>query len=202
MVQRSRKANNFSAIFIVGDASADEEHSIDRILLDLEKAKRLHKIQFDIVSTQFAIHYMFESEKSLRGYLSNVSSRLEVGGNFIGTTIDSDRLVYKIREAGAEKNLTIGNDFFSVVFGQDTFDRKNGPFGLKYYFYLSDAVGHFQVADKKVKYVPEYLVQFDYLRRIAREYDLELEKKENFHDYYYNKIEDPHLHPGYVRFNQ
>ena len=107
---------------------------------------------------------MFEGEKQLRGYLSNVSTRLEVNGNFIGTTIDSDRLVYKIREAGQEKNLTIGNDFFSVVFGQDTFERKNGPYGLKYYFYLNEAVGHRQVADKKVKYVPEYLVQFDHLR--------------------------------------
>ena len=120
---------------------------------------------------------MFEGERSLRGFLSNVSSRLEVGGCFIGTTIDSDRLVSKIREAGAEKNLTIGNKFYSVVFGQDTFDRKNGPFGLKYYFYLCDAVGHSMVADKAVKYVPEYLVQFDYLSQIALEYDLELEKK-------------------------
>ena len=52
---------------------------------------------------------MFEDEKSLRGYLQNVTQRLEVGGKFIGTTIDSDRLVGKIREAGFEKNLTIGN---------------------------------------------------------------------------------------------
>ena len=60
---------------------------------------------------------MFSCERALRGFLANVSSRLEVNGVFIGTTIDSDRLVYKIREAGQEKNLTIGNDFYSIVFG-------------------------------------------------------------------------------------
>ena len=46
---------------------------------------------------------MFEGERTLRGYLANVTQRLDVGGAFIGTTIDSDRLVSKIREAGAEK---------------------------------------------------------------------------------------------------
>ena len=83
----------------------------------MERQKRFHRITFDVVSTQFAIHYMFEGESTLRGYLNNVAQRLEVGGAFIGTTIDSDRLVSKIREAGSEKNLTIGNNFFSVVFG-------------------------------------------------------------------------------------
>ena len=89
---------------------------------------------------------MFDGERSLRGFLANVTSRLEVGGCFIGTTIDSDRLVGRVRDAGAEKELTIGNKFFSVVMGQDTYDRKTGPFGLKYYFYLADAVGKKQVA--------------------------------------------------------
>ena len=84
---------------------------------------------------------MFENEKSLRGYLSNVTTRLEVGGKFIGTTIDADRLVYKIREAGMENNLKIENKFYSIVFGQDAFRKQFGPFGLQYYFYLADAIG-------------------------------------------------------------
>jgi len=72
---------------------------------------------FDIVSTQFALHYMFESENKLRGYLHNVSTKLEEGGLFIGTTVDADRLVYLIRESGKDNNLTIGNKFYSVVMG-------------------------------------------------------------------------------------
>jgi hypothetical protein len=60
---------------------------------------------------------MFENEQKLRGYLQNVSKRLVEGGIFIGTTIDGDRLVHKIREAGTENNLTIGNEYYSIVFG-------------------------------------------------------------------------------------
>ena len=83
----------------------------------------------------------------------------------------------KIREAGYKNNLTIGNNLFSVVFGQDVFDKDRGPYGLKYYFYLSDAVGKKLIANQQVKYVPEYLVHFDHLAKIALEYDLKLEKK-------------------------
>jgi hypothetical protein len=57
---------------------------------------------------------MFESERKLRAFLSNVTDRLEDGGVFIGTTIDSDRLVHKIRQT---PDLTIGNDYYRIVFG-------------------------------------------------------------------------------------
>jgi len=40
MVQRSRQANNFSAIFIVADASKDQGASHDAVLAELERAKR------------------------------------------------------------------------------------------------------------------------------------------------------------------
>lgn len=33
-------------------------------------------------------------------------------------------------------------------------------------------------------YVPEYLIIFDFLVEIAKEYELELIEKKNFHDYY------------------
>ena len=141
------------------------------------------KIMFDVVSTQFAIHYMFESEKSLKGYLSNVTKRMVDGGVFIGTTIDSDRLVHKIREAGSEKNLTIGNEYFSIVFGQDSFARSDSRFGLKYYFYLADAIGKRHISGN-ILYVDEYLVHFDTLVRVAEEFGLVLEKKVNFHEYF------------------
>jgi mRNA (guanine-N7-)-methyltransferase len=66
---------------------------------------------FDIVSTQFAIHYMFESEAKLRAFFRNVSDRLEPGGFFIGTTVDSEELVFRVRTSGSHNN-TIQNDYF------------------------------------------------------------------------------------------
>ena len=44
-----------------------------------------------------AIHYMFESESKLRAFLRNVSDFLADKGTFIGTTIDSEKLVPKIK---------------------------------------------------------------------------------------------------------
>lgn len=83
-----------------------------------EKDDKLRKLRsrivFDVVSCQFAIHYFFESEKRLRSYLSNVTDRLEEGGCFIGTTIDSDRLVHLIRQ---KDDLTFQNDYIKIVFG-------------------------------------------------------------------------------------
>ena len=78
-----------------------------------------------------------------------------------------------------------------MVFGQDVFDKSRGPYGLKYYFYLSDAVGKKMVATEQVKYVPEYLVHFDHLEKIALEYDLKLEMKKNFHEF----VDDTLNHP-------
>lgn len=69
---------------------------------------------FDIVSTQMAIHYMFESEAKLRAFFRNVTERLEPGSFFIGTTIDSDELVFRIREHGNGRNK-IENEFYTVV---------------------------------------------------------------------------------------
>ena len=177
-------AKPFSAIFIVSDACHGEQGSIDQILNEEQpKLNIKDKIMFDIVSTQFAIHYMFEDELKLRGYLQNVSKRLLEGGLFIGTTIDADRLVHKVREAGIENNLTIGNEFYSIVFGQDNFRRSQGPFGLKYYFYLADAIGR-RMTSGPIQYVDEYLVPFDALTEIAAEYGLQLQKKQNFHEYF------------------
>lgn len=44
---------------------------------------------FDVVSIQFAIHYMMSSRKRARRFFQTVSDLLEVGGNLIVTTIDA-----------------------------------------------------------------------------------------------------------------
>ena len=46
------------------------------------------KENFDVVSCQFAIHYMFESEESLDTFCKNVNDVMKVGGYFIGTCLN------------------------------------------------------------------------------------------------------------------
>ena len=59
------------------------------------------------------MHYMFDEEKRVRAFLRNVTDRLEEGGVYIGTTIDADRLVSKIRMEGKD-NLSIGNSLYRI----------------------------------------------------------------------------------------
>ena len=96
----------------------NDENLLDNILRKDKSIRNIqNRIMFDLVSTQFAIHYMFESQGKLRAFLRNVTDRLEEEGSFIGTTVDAERVVCKVRQAGPEKNLTIGNEFYSIVFG-------------------------------------------------------------------------------------
>lgn len=115
------------------------------------------------------MHYLFENEVKLRAFLHNVSCRLEPGGFFIGTTVDADKVVAMIRSEGGEK-LRISNEFYSIQFGQDSFPRTgtgSSPYGLKFYFYLKDAVGRERTTESRPIYVPEYLVSFDHLSVLA-----------------------------------
>lgn len=138
--QYGRPKEVFKAVFVVNDA-ADEHNLMDKILKQESKLADIReKIVFDIVSTQMAIHYMFESEVKLRAFFRNVTERLEPGSFFIGTTIDSDELVYRIREHGDGRNK-IENEFYTVVLPQDSFSKDKSPYGLKYYFYLKEAIG-------------------------------------------------------------
>jgi mRNA (guanine-N7-)-methyltransferase len=50
-------------------------------------------IKIDLVSCQFAFHYSFESLPQAEQMLANVSSNLQVGGYFIGTTTDANDIM-------------------------------------------------------------------------------------------------------------
>lgn len=63
----------------------------------------------------------------------------------------------------------------------------NKTFGLKYGFYLEDAIGEKHwINDNKyqIESVPEYLIIFDELVSIANEYKLKLIEHANFLDFY------------------
>ena len=47
---------------------------------------------FDVVSTQFALHYFFENKETLNAFLRNVSECCKVGGYFIGTCYDGKKI--------------------------------------------------------------------------------------------------------------
>jgi mRNA (guanine-N7-)-methyltransferase len=176
-------------IFITEDVSDPNNHLLKKIP---------QEIYFDLVSCQFAMHYHFENEDRLRAFLTNVTSKLNNGGYFIGTIIDSNVLVKRLRERKTSENkymdekLTFGNEFYSVKFSQKRFP-KDQVFGIKYGFYLEDSL------DKKdehgdIKYIEEFLVIFDVFLKIAEEYGLYLVENMNFTEYYEKSLKNDHYY--------
>lgn len=129
---------------------------------------------FDVVSCQFAIHYAFASEDRVRMLLRNVADRLRDGGFFIGTTVDANVLVRKLRAVDAsEVSSSIYNVKLDERFSSKHFTKGN-PYGVRYFFTL----------DQNVEDCPEYLVHFPSFEKLALEYDLELMMLCNFHDFF------------------
>ena len=172
---KTRKVAPFISIFCVADVGESVIH------------KRIDKrVAYDLVSCQFSMHYLFETEQKLRTFFENASARLVPGGYFIGSIPDANALVAKLRHARSEewnriherqndfedkkdeeeKNSSkgngyrFGNRFYSVQFMQDDFLPSDSPFGIEYLFYLEDSVGK-KRANGEIEYVPEYLVLFD-----------------------------------------
>jgi mRNA (guanine-N7-)-methyltransferase len=189
---RNFKNIRFPSIFVVQDVG-DPNTLIDRVLDNRDLFKNIKKkIVFDLVSCQFSMHYLFETETKLRSFLHNVSCRLEPGGYFIATTVDADKVTALMRTKWRQ-DLCISNRFYSIRFGQDSYSKLSSGTGcgLKFYFYLKDAVGRDRQSEKgRPVYVPEYLVPMDYLEQIARdEFELELVEKKNLLEFYQENIE-------------
>lgn len=88
------------------------------------------------MSSQFVIHYSFESIGQACRFLENVSENLKPGGYFIGTTTNGNELVRRLRES---EGNSFGNEIYEIKFYQeqkDTFDL----FGVKFDFRLEKSI--------------------------------------------------------------
>ena len=182
-IKNEKYNDNFrvKCIFIKEDLSSPQNRFLEKI----DK-----KYNFDLVSCQFSLHYHFESEKRLNAFLVNASSRLCEGGYFIGTIIEDNVIVKRLRNRKHIANnkyinekLTFGNEFYSVKFFQKHFNIKDGPFGIKYGFYLEDSIDN-RDEEGKIKYVEEYLIVFKEFVELCKKYDLYLVEKQNFTNFY------------------
>jgi len=130
-----------------------------------EKYKK-KDIKLDLTSCQFAFHYSFESYDQADIMLKNACENLRVGGYFIGTTADSNKLVKRIKEC--KEADSFGNSIFNIK----SSSRDKFPlFGAKYMFYLEGVVD-----------CPEFLVHFPTMEALAAKYNMKLVWKKSFHE--------------------
>ena len=171
-------------VYIWGDSNRlifpDFDCGMDYPAREMMKKTILSKYQFDVVSIQFAIHYMFESEITVRTLLQNVSDNLKIGGYFVGTSLDGER-VYDLL-VGKEKELgMVGDDLLWKIgkeYNLKKWDRGKNNLGHEIEVFVSTiGIPH-----------KEYLVNYDYLKEIAKEYGLEVTMVRGFGDIYQTSL--------------
>ncbi len=136
--------------------------------------------KFDAVTCMYAIHYFFESEEKLHGFLHNVSSNLKTGGNFVCTFMDG---------LSVEKAL-IGTN--GIVEGRRTLDDTNVLVWAIVKRFTNEDFYNKKIdvfIENTQRLIPEYLVNFDFLVKKAKEFGLVLEETELYSETF-QKLKD------------
>lgn len=123
------------------------------------------KPNFDLVSMQFAIHYMFEDKLSLHGFMRNVSNCCTLGGHFVSTQFDGRKMFNALRDKKQGESIVIeknGKIIWSVTKGYDHVDFDDDVSSLGY------AIDIYQETINKT--FKEYLVNYEYLVQIMSDY--------------------------------
>ena len=183
----------------------EEKQSICCDMLDIifGKSKTFHKkykdIQtnylgiakggFDIVSSQFSLHYYFKDEGTLRGFCKNIQYLCSDKGYFIGTCYDGQKVMQTFSEKHTDI-LEMVDDFGSLIYQikkkytitDFTYNKDDisDMFGNEIDVYMS-SIG---------QYITEYLVNFEFFIELMKEYGFELAIP-TFRQGEYNPIKEP-----------
>lgn len=179
----NEKNNNNSDIeinFIPGDTGKlifpYYESGLDKFAK--EKMEKLipSKYMFDVVSSQFCLHYYFKDENTLRILLQNVNDNLKIGGYFIGTSFDGQRIV----DAFTGKKLLQGELNDKLIWKIDK--NYNKPIFTSVKSNLGKAIDVFYHTIGKTH--EEFLVNYDFLDKMLKEYGFEKVLVKEFGKYY------------------
>ena len=133
------------------------------------KYKDLGNKGFDIISSQFSIHYYFKNELTLRNYIQNISDNCKPGGYFIGTCYDGKKVFQELLTNNKMEMIDdFGNEIYSINKEYEIEDfeyRKDdwsNMFGQEINVYMNS------IGQKHI----EYLVNFELLIDMMNEYGL------------------------------
>ena len=125
---------------------------------------------FDIVSNQFSIHYFFENQHTFYNFIRNVSENCKVGGYFIGTCYNGQKIFRELSSKKIGKSVFILNENKSKMweikkqYDSEKFNDDNSCLGYKIDVYQESINKTFS----------EYLVNFNYLTRELENYGFAL----------------------------
>ena len=132
---------------------------------------------FNIISSQFCMHYFFKNNNTLKEFLINLNQNLVVGGKFIATCFDA-RKIFNILDKNEE--IEQRNESGKIIWKiSKKYKDKFLPADENS---LGMSVGVYVNTFNKME--DEYLMNIDYLEKVLPEFGLELETCEPFEKYY------------------
>lgn len=152
---------------------------------------------FDAISCMFAIHYFFESEEKLDGFLLNVSQNLKKDGIFFCTFMNGEKVENEINKNGGDmidgvknKNNNNGLPVWAII---RRYEKENKiMFGKKIDVYIENTQ----------KFIPEYIVSFDTLVEKAIQHGLKLSNTEMFEQTFNGIKKDIPISEDLTQFQQ
>jgi hypothetical protein len=130
------------------------------------------KDKFNVVSCLYAIHYFFETETKLEQFLHNVSDNLQKDGLFFATLMD-----------GSSVEAELNKSSNGIIEGRKDFDEYSVPVWAIIKKYTDEDHYNRKIdvfIENTQKLITEFLVDFNFLVRKAREFNLELVDTELF----------------------
>jgi hypothetical protein len=120
---------------------------------------------FHISSCQFALHYFFENKSTLHEFLRNIAECTKTHGYFIGTCYDGQSVFNLLKKVKKEESITIMKDEHKIFEITKLYDETGFPEDEM-------SVGYpINVYQESINNVfKEYLVNFNYLKRIMEDY--------------------------------
>jgi SAM-dependent methyltransferase len=137
--------------------------------------------KFDVISSQFTIHYLFDSKESITSLIENINTYLKIGGYIILTLFDAKQIIEKL----GNKNT------FTSYYTDDNGNRKKFFEVIKKFEGdIKDDIGlaidvHMAWIMEENKYRTEYLVTEKLLTNTMKKASCRLVETDLFSNLYY-----------------
>lgn len=130
---------------------------------NVSKFRNILSNKFNVVSCQFAIHYMFENDTKLKTFCKNVDDVLKPGGYFIGTCLDGVKVANMLDNSSNGKK--IGEQDGNVLWMIEK--KYEGDFKLNQ---TGQTISVYMESINQI--LDEYLVDIPYLEEILEKYNI------------------------------
>lgn len=154
------------------------------------------KYYFNIFSIQFALHYFFKNEITLRTLLQNMNDCLKIGGYIIGTCFDGQRVYNALHNNPTIEGKTYGGEIMWSI-------SKQYKSKLSFIDTKPNYGKQIEVFVKTIgKTHNEYLVNFEYLDAIFQEYGFKKIQIKSFETYYNDEVESSNTNKSVTNMSE